>query len=331
MSPPEPLIVRAVTGAQVRTLLPLRTCIEVIREAMIAVSAGQAQMPLRHGLRVPAGMLGMMYGSLERPPAFGIKLVSLFPGNAARGLSSHVGLYVLYEMETGRPLLLTDSGPLTAIRTAAASAVATAALARGDARRLAILGAGEQAGAHLAALPLVRSIERVRIWGRDPAKVDAFIAAHRHGLAAPLLRAESVNAAVADADIVCTVTSSAEPFLTGDPVRAGTHINLVGSSMPDRAEVTTDLVARSRYFVDYRVSTLAQAGEFLRARAAGAITDAHIVAEIGAVLGGASAGRRDDAEITIYKSLGIAAQDLAAAVAIWQAAEAEDIGQRVVL
>lgn len=325
--------IRMIPGAELRRILTYPACIDVVRKAMIETSRRNVSMPLRHGMPLPGGrgMLGMMYGWLGNPEGFGIKLASLFPGNPAAGYSSHLGLVVLYEAAHGRPVAIMDAGIVTAIRTAAASAVATDALARREASTLAILGTGEQAESHLHAIPVVRKVKRIVIWGRNPEHVQKFIARHAADAAAPLDAADSVAAAVADADIVCAVTASHTPILFGRDVKPGTHVNLVGSSFPDRAEADTELVVKSRYFIDYRESTLAQAGEFLKAKAEGAVNDGHIVAEIGSVLAGNANGRGTPEEITIYKSLGIIAQDLAAASYVLAEAGRTGSGQVVSL
>ena len=323
--------IRMISGDELRRILTYPACVGVVRQAMIEVSRRNVSMPLRHAMPVPngRGMFGKMYGYLGNPESFGIKMVALYPGNVAAGLSSHMGLVVLHEATHGAPVAIMEAGLVTAIRTAAASAVATDALARRDATNLAILGTGEQAASHLRAIPVVRAIGRVKVWGRNPDHVRTFIAAHGGVVPLALEAADSVAAAVADADIVCAVTSSPTPILLGRDVRPGTHVNLVGSSFPDKAEADTELVVKSRYFVDYRESTLAQAGEFLKARAEGAVDDGHIVAEIGEVLAGNAKGRTSPEEVTIYKSLGVIAQDLASASYVL--AEAERLGLGVVV
>jgi len=320
--------VRVVSAEQVRDLLTYPACIDVVRAAMIEVSRRNADMPLRHAIKIPngKGLLVMMYGSLGAPESFGIKLVSLFPGNASAGLSSHLGLVVLYEAEHGRPVAIMDGGVVTAIRTAAASAVATDRLARADARVMAILGNGEEAETHLRALAEVRTLEEVRIWGRDRRRADAFVGAHAGSAQADVRAVDTVDDAVRGAAIVCTVTAAPEPVLFGHQLEPGMHLNVVGSSIPKTAEVDTEAVRRSRYFVDYRESTLAQAGELLRAKQEGVVGDDHIVAEIGQVLSGEAEGRRTDEEITLYKSLGVIAQDLAAACYVWREAESRGVG-----
>ena len=295
---------------------------------MVEVSRRNVHMPLRHGMPLPngSGRLGMMYGYLGAPESFGIKLVSLFPKNAGTDLSSHLGLVVLYEADNGRPVAIMDGGVITAIRTAAASAVATERLARSDAHTMAILRNGEQAETHLRAIPEVREITKIRVWGRDQSRAEKFAEVHGTAVKAEVEVVASVEQAVKGADIICTVTAAKEPILFGRSIEEGMHINLVGSSFPDKAEVDTELVVRSRYFVDYRESTLAQACEFLRAKEEGAVDDGHIVAEIGEVLMDEARGRESDEEITVYKSLGVIAQDLSAATYVWRQAESRGLG-----
>ena len=324
--------IRILDGPTVRSLLPYAACVDVVRQAMIATSTGRALLPLRQSMPLPngAGALGMMPGYLGEPECFGIKLVSLFPGNRQRGLSAHLGAYLLYEAESGRPLAMMNAGELTAIRTAAASAVATVALMRRDSSRLAILGTAEQARAHLDALLAVHAFREITIWGRRPesaALLAALARQHQDGRTGLTISScPNARDAVAKADVVCTVTASQTPVLQGAWLQPGTHVNLVGASFPDRREIDEEGVVRSRFFVDYRASAMAQAGELLDAIRSGAVTESHIVAEIGAVLAGTAAGRRDASEITIYKSLGVAAQDLAAAWHVFQQAEARGLG-----
>ena len=271
-------------------------------------------------------MLGMMPGYLDQPPSFGIKLVSLFPGQRRTGLSSHSGLLLLFEAATGRPVALMNAGEITAIRTAAASAVATRALARPDARVLGIVGTGEQAKAHIEALPMVRQFERIVIWGRHNDRARALAESAAAGFNGIVAIRATVDELLAEADVVCTLTSSPEPLLEGRSLRAGTHLCVVGSSFPTRREIDDDCVAKSSFFVDYRPSALAQAGELLHAIRARRVTESHIRAEIGEVLSGSSPGRTSRNEITLYKSLGVAAQDLAAACAALAAAQAAGVG-----
>ncbi len=262
-----------------------------------------------------------MPGALGAHAPFGAKLISVFQGNSAKGRQSHQGLVVLFDPGTGEPVCAVHAGEITAIRTAAASAVATDALARADACRLAILGYGEQAATHARAIGKVRDLESIMIWGRSPERTRAFVARMQAELTVPVAAAANGEQAVAQADIVCTVTAAAEPILKGAWVRPGTHLNLVGSSYAGPAEVDNDLVVRSRFIADSRENVLRQGAEFLRANAAGLVDDSHIVAEIGQVLAGEIEGRRSAEEITVYKSLGHVVQDLAAAWALYSQAE----------
>lgn len=326
---------RILSNADIAALLPMDQAIEVVDRAMRTVSAGGAQLPLRHvvpvgGTAARPNLMGVMSGALSDPQCYGVKLVSLFPDNPARGLSGHRGAVVLFEAETGGAVAMMDAGLLTAIRTAAASAVATRALARPEARVLTIIGTGEQAEHHLAAMLAVRGLNEVRIVGRRPERAAAFAAqaaAHHPGLR--ISHGVDARATVAGADIVCTVTNSATPVLLGEWLEPGQHLNVVGASVASKREVDDAVVLRAALFCDYRPSLLAQAGEVVAMLAQGTITEAHLKGEIGAVLAGALPGRTGPDEITLYRSLGITAQDLAVAHHVLAAAEAAGRGQRV--
>jgi len=293
-----------VSAEEVERGLPYAQCIPLMREAMIALSQGRTRQLLRSILDLPEGRaFGAMLGAMLEDGVFGAKLVSVYSHNFAQGGPSHQGVVALFDAATGAPSAMLDAGAITAIRTAAASAAATDALARKDASRLAILGYGEQARRHLEAIRHVRPIDRVTVWGRDFAKARAF-----GGIAC-----ESVEEAVAGADIVCTVTAAAEPILRSEWVADGAHINAVGSSRAGPRELDDALVARARLFADHEEGVRAQGAEYLHALAAGAIRPEHLLGEIGAVFAGSLAGRTGDADVTIYKSLGSIVQDLAAA------------------
>ena len=311
----------------------MKDCVELMRRTMIALSEGRAVVPLRSVMALPAGrgMLGNMPGYLADPECFGVKLVSLMPRNEAPRYSSHLGLVLLFEPEHGRPVAIIDAAEITAIRTAAASGLATRLLARPDAGDLAILGAGEQARSHLEAMLAVRALRRIRIWARDRGKARAFArsAAARHGVDIEI--ADSVLEAVDGADIICTLTRAREPILFGDWIAGGAHLNVVGSSVASAAEIDTAAVVRSRFFVDCRNSTVNEGGEYLRALRSGAITAAHIAGEIGEVANATRPGRTSRDEVTLYKSLGVASQDLAAAHHVLDGARAAGIGQLIEL
>ena len=309
---------RIIDRQEVAERLTYEVCIPIVREAMIAFSKGVTRQHLRSIIPLAHGRaFGIMPGALGESAPFGAKLISVYPQNPAQGRQTHQGVVVLFEPETGEPVCVAHAGEITAIRTAAASAVATAALARPDARRLAILGCGEQAATHARAIPKVRDIREIGVWGRSPERARAFAARMAAELGLPVIAVDDAQRLVADADIICTVTAAREPILRGAWVLPGTHINLVGSSAVGPVEVDPELVVRSRFVADSREGVLRQGAEFLKAKESGLIGDDHIVAEIGQVLAGDIEGRRSDTEITVYKSLGHVAQDLAAAQALF--------------
>jgi len=312
---------RFIDSKEVTRRLTYDVCIPIVRDAMIALSKGQTKQLLRSVIPLSEGRLfGVMPGAMGAQATFGAKLISVFQDNFAKGIQSHQGLVILFDPDTGAPVCVVDAGEITAIRTAAASAVATAALAREDARRMAILGYGEQAATHARAIGKVRGLESIVVWGRSPDRARAFAQRMQAELAIPVSAAASVEEAVAKADIICTVTAATEPILKGAWVRPGTHVNVVGSGFAGPAEVDNDLVVRSRFIADSREGVLSQGAEFLRAKQAGLIDDRHIVAEIGQVLAGEIQGRRSVDEITVYKSLGHVVQDLASAWALYSQA-----------
>jgi ornithine cyclodeaminase len=289
---------------------------------MIAFSSGETKQQLRSIIPLSDGrFFGIMPGAMGAHAPFGAKLISVFHENFSKGIQSHQGVVVLFDPESGAPVCVVHAGEITAIRTAAASAVATDVLARKDARRLALLGYGEQAQTHARAMMKVRNIETITVWGRSPRRARAFAETMQAELAIPVRPASDVPDAVAASDIICTVSSASEPILKSEWVRPGTHVNVVGSSYAGPTEIDNDLVVRSRFIVDSREGVLAQGAEFLRAKAAGLIGDDHIAGEIGEVLAGKAEGRRSLEEITIYKSLGHVVQDLASAWALYSQEE----------
>jgi ornithine cyclodeaminase len=301
-------------AAEVEELLDYPGCIEAMRRAMIALSSGERPQPLRQIFTVGNNqMFGTMPGELAALSTFGAKLVSVFGDPDRPGRSRHQGVVVAYDGETGAVSCIADAEPVTKIRTACATAAATDALARADAGVLAVFGTGIQAEAHLRALPLVRPFRDILLWGRSAERARQFAEQMSDQLGQAIVPVSDGRDAAASADVICTVTSSAEPVVHGEWVRPGTHVNLVGSSYLGPVEVDSALVARARYFADYRPGVLAQAAELAVAREAGLVDDSHVVGEIGEVLAGRVQGRENDSQITIYKSLGHVAQDLAAA------------------
>ncbi len=308
---------RMIDAAEVRANLTYEVCIPAVRAAMIALSAGQTRQLLRSIMHFEDGrMFGVMPGAMGDADVFGAKVLSVFPKNFEVARPSHQGVVLMFDPVSGELACVAEASSITGIRTAAASAVATDALARPEAKRLAILGYGEQAETHLEAIGKVRDLEAITVWGRSPDRAGAFaerMAAHAK---APISVAASAQAAVAEADIVCTCTASPQPVLKGAWVAPGTHVNLVGSSFSGPAEADNDLVVRSRFIADYREGILKQGAEFLIAKDAGLIGDDHIVGEIGQVLSGALPGRETPDQVTVYKSIGHIVQDLASVQAL---------------
>ena len=311
---------RVIDREEVRARLTYALCIPLVRQAMIALSRGETRQLLRSIIPLDEGrMFGVMPGALGERDVFGAKLVSVFPENFAKGLQSHQGVVVLFDGASGAPVCVAHAGEITAIRTGAASAVATDALARPDATRLAILGYGEQARSHARAIAQVRELTAITVWGRAAERTAVFAEGVGDELGLPVIACGTVEEAVAEADMVCTVTAAKEPVLFGRWLKPGAHLNLVGSSYAGPVEVDDDVVVRSRFIADSREGVLAQGAEFLKAKAAGLVGDDHVVGEIGQVLAGDLAGRQSPEQITVYKSLGHVVQDLAAAKALYEA------------
>ena len=310
---------RFIDRDEVSRRLTYEVCIPIVREAMVALSKGETIQLLRSIIALSPGRLyGTMTGAMGAEEAFGSKLISVFSENFAKGVQSHQGVVVLFDPDTGAPVCVLHAGEITAIRTAAASAVATDALARPEANRLAMLGYGEQAATHARAISKVRKLKQITVWGRSPARAQAFCERMSVELGLRVGPCTDAREAVADADIICTVSGAAEPILEGDWVAPGTHVNIVGSSRAGPVEVDDALVVRSRFFADSREGVLAQGAEFLDTKARGLIGDDHIVGEIGEVLAGMVEGRRTAEEVTAYKSLGHIVQDLASGWALYK-------------
>jgi len=316
---------------EVRSLLGMGECIELMAEALAALTRGEAQNPLRRGMRLgdDRGLLGLMPGSLGG--AFGLKAVAVLPGNHGTPYDSHQGVVVLFDGENGLPRAILDASEVTAIRTAAVSAVATRLLAREDACELAILGAGVQARAHLEAMLAVRPIRRARVFSPREASRASFARRESRRHAIPVEAVASAREAVEGADIVCTVTSSREPVLAGAWLAPGAHVNAAGACLPDARELDTEAVRRSRLFVDRRESALREAGDVLIPLAEGAFGEEHIRGELGELLLGRIAGRESPEQITVFESLGLAVEDLAAAAHLDRKARELGAGTRVQL
>jgi len=308
----------------VRRLLPMDECIELMDSVLSDLARGRVWQPLRFVIRPPGEptLMGLMPAHRSEPrPAYGLKAICIFPENPARGLDAHQGGVFLFDGETGEPRALLDGSAVTAVRTAAVSAVATRALAREDANELAILGAGVQARSHLEALPHVRSFERARIWSRTPDHAREVATEVRLEVEV----AESAEAAVNGADVIVTATTSHEPVLERAWLATGAHVNAVGSSIPTARELDDKTMAEAALFCDARESLVNEAGDYLLA----GLGEESIRAELGEVLAGSAEGRRDPEELTVFKSLGLGVEDLAAAEHVYERARAEGVGSAV--
>ena len=301
---------------QVRARLPMNECIRAMDAAMRAASAGRVAIPQRQMMSLEGGgIFAVMPGIGPELGCYGAKIAGVHPGNPQRGLPAIQGMVVLFDYQTGAPLAIMDGAEITAIRTAAASALATRALARSGARTLGLFGTGVQAATHFEAVRTVCAIDEVLVWGIDRDNATRFSASHssRTGLT---VRAADTPQEAAACDIVCAVTNSSTPVLAGQWIRPGAHVNLVGAHSLGAREADTDLIRRSSVYVDLLASVKAEAGDIMIPVAEGAITMDHVVGEIGQLLDGSVRGRRDDTEITVFKSVGFAAQDLYAAASV---------------
>ena len=301
-------------------------------DALSALTRGEAHQPLRTIFRPPdvKGVLAMMPTFRASPsPLFGLKAICVFPGNAAIGKDAHQGGVLLFDGGTGELLALVNASAITAIRTAAVSALATRLLARADAGDLAIIGAGVQARSHVRALACVRNLRRVRVAARRFASAQQFAQEMQPEFPFRIEPVESVAAAVRGADIIVTATTSRDPVLRREWISPGAHINAIGTFSPKAREVDTATMVDASLFVDRRESALNEAGDYLIAAAEGAIGPEHIRAELGEVLTGLHPGRTASGEITIFKSLGTAVEDLAAAAHVYQNARSQNAGTSV--
>ena len=321
------------SGRHVRSVLGYRLCADSMRAALMARARGEFYQPLRGVFKAPdPGGLMITMPAFQHSTGYGLKAINVVPGNPARGLDSHQGIVLLSKSATGEPLALLNASALTEIRTAAVSAVATDLLANADADVLTIIGTGVQARSHLQAIASTRTLAEIRVVARTQARAEQFIAEQEqvraHG--SPRLAGyTSAEEAVGGAGIIVTATNSAEPVLRRDWLTPGTHLNAVGACLPTMRELDTSTVADATLFCDSRESVLAEAGDYVLAAADGVIGPDHIKAEIGAVLAGQATGRSGEREITIFESLGLAIEDLAAAATAYQAATQARIGTLV--
>jgi ornithine cyclodeaminase/alanine dehydrogenase-like protein (mu-crystallin family) len=320
------------SAGDVRALLGYNDCAEAMRGALIALASGRAQQPQRTAIALPgaAGLMALMPSYLNGEDAqdatYGLKAVCVTPSNPAAGLDTHQGVVLLSSGLTGEPLAVLNASAVTEIRTAAVSVVATELLARPDADELAVIGCGVQARSHILALDGARQLSRIRVAGRDAARAEQFAAGLAGQTRAPVLACSAAMDAVAGAGIIVTATSSARPVLDRTWVAPGTHINAVGACLPQQRELDTATVAAGVLFADRRDSLLAESGDYLLAAADGAVAENQVRADLGELLLGSATGRASADEITIFESLGLAIEDLAAARCVYERAAVTGAG-----
>lgn len=302
-------------------LLTMGACIEVLESALLELANGQSEQQLRSVFPLsPDHVFAMMPAYLKRRHVAGAKTISVFPDNHQRGLPSHQGLVSLFDSTTGVVKAILDAQSITAIRTAAASAVATKLLANRDAKTLAVIGTGEQARTHLEAMMLVRPLTTVTVWGPNQDNLRAFCHQMTQRFQLPIQGCTSAREAVLDADIICTVTASKVPVVEGEWVKPGVHVNAVGACRATERELDTALVQQAQFYADRVESVTHEAGDYLLPLAEGAISENHILGELGDLLAGRIRGRASESSVTVFKSLGIAVEDLAAADYIYHEA-----------
>jgi len=327
---------------QVESLLSMDECIEAVERAFLHLARGDSVQPLRAATWLPdrRGLLGTMPGmaggSDEAPSTLGIKVVTVFPGNHpddddTPALPSHQGVVLVFDARFGNLTAILDAESITAIRTAAASAVATRLLAREDASVLALLGSGVQAETHLEAMRAVRPVREVRVWSRTPEHAQGFARRAREAHDLPVAVFPFAEDAVHGAELICTVTGASQPVLQGAWLSPGAHVNAVGACTPHARELDTEAVVRSRLYTDRRESLFLEAGDFRIPKGEGAVTDEHLVGELGELLLGRSPGRGSEAQVTLFKSLGIAVEDLVSAELVIRKARAAGVGREVSL
>lgn len=305
---------QVITASQVEEVLDMQRCIDLMKTALIALAEGEARQIVRPVLPLSGkNLLGMMPAFHGAGKVAGVKVLTVFPDNYQQGIPSHQGQVLVFETENGRLKAIVDAEAITGIRTAAASAAVAQVLARPDASRLAILGAGLQGRQHLRALRLVRQLQQVTVWDIRPEAASAYAEEMEKETGLPVRACATAAEATREADIICTLTPAVEPVLCAADVQPGAHINAVGACAPHARELAADLVAAGRLFVDWKEAAVREAGDYLLALKEGAITEEHILGEVGQVLAGKLPGRLNASDITIFESLGQALQDLMAA------------------
>jgi ornithine cyclodeaminase/alanine dehydrogenase-like protein (mu-crystallin family) len=326
----EPRRLLVLTSPEIKLLLPMNECIDLMSETLKHLTRGELMQPLRMVVRPPEakGVMAMMPAYRRGTESvFGLKAICFFHGNPALGKDAHQGCVLLSSGETGEPLAILNASAITEIRTAAVSAVATRALAREDAADLALIGSGIQARAHLVALSAVRKIKRARVFSPNPDHPKQLADEMRSEFSFPIEPISSAEEAVAGADLIVTATSARQPVIKREWISNGAHINAIGTYSPQAREIDSATMAAAKIFVDRRESALNEAGDYLLAAAEGLLSPESLRAEIGEVLLGEKAGRNTDDEITLFKSLGLAVEDLACAEYLLAKAKTENVGR----
>ncbi len=326
-------MIRILSREDVRRALPMRQAIEAIKGAFAQLSTGQADVPLRVALNVPRhdGVTLFMPAYLSADDQMAVKIVSVFNDNPARGLPLIHALVVVVDATTGVPVAVIDGTYLTALRTGAASGAATDLLAREDARIVAIFGAGVQGRTQLEAVCAVRPIEAAWVYDVAPERAAAYAAEMSQRLSLPVKVAASPSEAVRQAGVICTATTSSSPVFEDADVRPGTHINAMGAYTPQMQEIPAETILRAKVVIDHRKASLAEAGDLLIPLQQGLMTEDHIYAELGEIAAGRKPGRTSSEEITLFKSVGVAVQDVAAAGAVLDAARRLGLGTEMAL
>jgi alanine dehydrogenase len=312
--------------ADVRAVLSMADLIDVMESAVTAFSAGRVKQPVRTVIETPGGFYGTMPAYMESPPAMGAKLVTVYHDNAHKGLPSHLATIILLDPATGALLATMDGRFITEARTAAVSAVAARYLALPDAHKLAIIGSGVQARSHLEALSLVRKLSDIRCWSPTVAHARKFVGDSR---GVPLRAVESAQAAVEGADIIVLVTASPTPVISDAWVKPGACVISVGACRPNQREMDPALVARARVIVDSRAAALQESGDIVMGIQEGRLGEDHIAAELGEVAANPSLGRTAEDQIMIFKSLGMAVEDVAAADLAYRRADKLERGAAI--
>jgi len=324
---------RLLTEQDVRQVLSMDDLIDAMATALARFSAGEVVQPVRPVIPVEPGkaFLAVMPAYIRNPPALGTKLVTVFHDNAAKGLHTHLGTIVLMDTTTGALVAVMDGRYITEARTAAVSAVSSRLLAPEGAATLALIGSGVQARSHLDALGRVHALKEVRVWSPDAGRRRQFVAEMQGQTTARLSAADTAAGAVRGADIVVLVTSSPTPVIQADWVRPGTHVISVGATRPDQREIDPALTAAARFFVDSRDAALVECGDLVMGMAERRFGVEHIAGELGAAVSGTIPGRQSAEQITIFKSLGLAVEDVVAADLVYHRATARHIGRELEL